>query len=144
MGTDQEAFAQKLAERHKGEISLDEERTRQAARQIREYLAAQRLSFSLPIDWSVLTPFQEQVLRATCSIPRGETRSYAEIAAQIGKPNAPRAVGRAEASNPIPLVIPCHRVIGSDGRLHGYGAPGGLETKAWLLELEAASPRTII
>ncbi len=88
------------------------------------------------IDWSVLTPFQQKVLQATLAIPYGQTRTYAEIAQQVGKPRAARAVGRAEATNPMPVVIPCHRVIGSDGKLHGYGAGEGLPTKAWLLELE--------
>jgi O-6-methylguanine DNA methyltransferase len=70
------------------------------------------------------------------AIPYGQTRTYREIAAQIGTPNAPRAVGRANATNPMPLVIPCHRVIGTDGKLHGYGGAGGLKTKRWLLTME--------
>jgi len=107
-----------------------------AARQIGEYLKGKRRSFDLVIDWSVLTPFQQQALRVVAAIPYGEVRTYAEIAALIGKPGACRAVGSANASNPMPLVIPCHRVIGSDGKLHGYGGRGGLRTKAWLLKLE--------
>jgi methylated-DNA-[protein]-cysteine S-methyltransferase len=108
----------------------------EAERQLRDYLAGELKSFDLPIDWSLMTPFQEQALRATYAIPYGETRSYGEIATIIGKPGAARAVGRAQATNPIPLVIPCHRVIGADGSLHGYG--GGLDRKAWLLTLERA------
>jgi O-6-methylguanine DNA methyltransferase len=104
--------------------------------QLKAYFAGEIKAFDLPIDWSVMTPFQKQVLRATYAIPYGETRSYGEIAATVGKPGAARAVGRAQATNPIPIIIPCHRVIGADGSLHGYG--GGLDRKAWLLSLERA------
>ena len=93
----------------------------------------------MSIDWSVLTPFQERALRATYDIPYGRVKTYGEIAQLLGNPRAARAVGRAEATNPMPLVIPCHRVIGSDGGLHGYGAGEGLATKAWLLELESSN-----
>ena len=114
-------------------------RVKKAARQIREYLDGKRRAFDLKIDWSVLTSdFQRAALRAVFSIPYGQTRTYAQIAAHIGYPDAPRAVGRANATNPMPLVIPCHRVIGTDGKLHGYGGAGGLKTKAWLLKLENA------
>jgi len=105
--------------------------------QISEYLGGKRMDFDLPIDWSMMTPFQEQVLRATASIPYGVISTYGEIAQKIGKPGAARAAGSAEAANPVPIVIPCHRVIGSDGKLHGYGGRGGIVTKAWLLKLES-------
>ena len=105
--------------------------------QISEYLEGKRRDFDLPIDWSMMTPFQEQVLRATDSIPFGGVSTYSEIAQKVGKPGAARAVGSAEAANPVPIVIPCHRVIGSDGKLHGYGGRGGITTKAWLLKLES-------
>ncbi len=105
--------------------------------QISEYLEGKRRDFALPIDWSMMTPFQEQVLRATDSIPYGGVSTYSEIAQKVGKPGAARAVGSAEAANPVPIVIPCHRVIGSDGKLHGYGGRGGITTKAWLLKLES-------
>ncbi len=111
----------------------------QVARQLKEYLRGQRRSFKLAIDWSFMSSdFQRATLQAVRAIPYGQTRTYAQIAAQIGHPNASRAVGRANARNPMPLVIPCHRVVGSDGKLHGYGGRGGLSTKAWLLKMEGA------
>ncbi len=106
--------------------------------EVAEYLEGQRRKFSIPIDWSILTSdFQRSALRAVMAIPYGETRTYGQIAAKIGYPGAPRAVGRANATNPMPLVIPCHRVVGSDGKLHGYGGYGGLGTKQWLLNMES-------
>ncbi len=111
-----------------------------AACQMEEYLMGKRRLFDVPIDWSVLSSdFQRLALRAVIAIPYGEIRTYGQIAAQIGYPGAPRAVGRANATNPMPLIIPCHRVIGSDGKLHGYGGYGGLKTKQWLLKLEGAA-----
>ncbi len=103
--------------------------------QLREYLAGVRRRFTIAIDWSKMRPFQREALLATYAIPYGQISTYGKIAAQIGRPKAARAVGRAEAKNPMPLVIPCHRVLGQDGKLHGYG--GGLEIKRWLL-LEGA------
>jgi O-6-methylguanine DNA methyltransferase len=120
------------------EIIRDQARTAGALAQIGEYLAGSRRVFDLPIDWSLLTSFQDRALRATFDIPYGEVRTYGEIAAGLGNPRAARAVGRAEATNPMPLVIPCHRAVGADGKLHGYGAGNGLETKAWLLRLEGS------
>jgi methylated-DNA-[protein]-cysteine S-methyltransferase len=108
------------------------------ARELREYAAGKRRAFTIPLDWSAMTPFQRAVLRATNAIPCGETRTYAWVAQRIGKPRAARAVGRALATNPLPIVLPCHRVLGSDGGLHGYG--GGLPLKRQLLELEGALP----
>lgn len=104
--------------------------------QLREYLDGQRLAFDLPIDWEILPDFQRRALQATYATPYGRTTTYAAIASQLGKPRAARAVGRAEATNPMPLVLPCHRVLGSDGKLHGYGGPGGIGMKEWLLEME--------
>ena len=107
---------------------------------LREYLLGERRFFPLPIAWDSLPPFQRAVLRATFAIPYGEVRTYGEIATLIGRPGAARAVGRALATNPMPIVIPCHRVVGHDGSLRGYGGPGGLMTKAWLLRLEGRDP----
>jgi methylated-DNA-[protein]-cysteine S-methyltransferase len=117
-------------------VVSDPGKTKQALKQIRAYLLGKRKNFDIDIDWSVLTPFQEQALRETYKIPYGRVSTYGEIAERLDRPKAARAVGRAEGANPMPLVIPCHRVLGADGGLHGYGAGKGVETKAWLLELE--------
>lgn len=121
------------------EIHMDPQLTASALGQISEYLEGKRQTFDIPIDWSVMTPFQGQALRATFAIPYGQVTTYGDLARQLGAPRAARAVGRAQATNPMPLVIPCHRVIGADGGLHGYGTGEGLKTKAWLLRLEGAS-----
>ncbi len=116
-----------------------EEMAAQWLAHLREYLEGRRRAFPLPIAWEALPPFQRAVLRATFAIPYGEVRTYGEVARRIGKPGAARAVGRALGANPMPIAIPCHRVVGRDGRLHGFSAPGGLATKAWLLRLEGIS-----
>jgi len=105
----------------------------EATRQLAAYFAGRLTVFDLPLRPEG-TPFQQQVWRALRDIPYGETRSYAQVAAALGRPAAVRAVGRANGSNPLPIVVPCHRVIGSDGTLTGYG--GGLAAKRWLLDLE--------
>ena len=107
-----------------------------AARQLDEYFQGRRHRFDLPLA-PRCTPFQREVLNALQAIPYGQTRSYKEVAAAIGRPKAVRAVGAANARNPIPIIIPCHRVIGSDGSLTGFG--GGLGAKRRLLRLEAGS-----
>ncbi len=130
------AFTAHLARRFKCRVEVNAARGVEAADQLRAYAGGQRRAFDLPIDWGVLTPFQRRALQATADIPYGETRTYKEIAALLGNPRAARAVGRAEATNPMPIVLPCHRVLGSDHKLHGYGAGEGLKTKDWLLRLE--------
>jgi methylated-DNA-[protein]-cysteine S-methyltransferase len=129
-------FSHLIEQRYNSRVIYDESRTLEVINQLADYLNGTRRQFSLAIDFSSLTPFQVEVLRITSQIPYGETRTYQEIAVQIGKQHAARAVGRVEATNPIPLIIPCHRVLGSDGTLHGYGGPGGIKLKAWLLDLE--------
>lgn len=104
-----------------------------AKQQLAEYFVGERHSFDLPLELSG-TPFQRDVLAALQRIPYGETRSYSDIATAIGRPKAVRAVGAANARNPLPIVLPCHRVIGKGGGLTGFG--GGLEVKAQLLDLE--------
>ncbi len=111
---------------------------RPALAQLAEYLLGERRVFELTIDDSVLTDFQRSALGLVRAIPYGEVRTYGDIAVQLGKPGASRAVGRANATNPIPLVIPCHRVIGSDGKMHGYGGGTGVATKVWLLQHEGS------
>lgn len=105
----------------------------QAEAELNEYFAGRRMRFSVPLFISG-TEFQKKVWQALTGIPYGETRSYGEIAAAIGKPKACRAVGMANHVNPLPIFVPCHRVIGAGGSLTGYG--GGLSTKVFLLELE--------
>ena len=102
-------------------------------RQLAEYFAGERRDFDLRLAPEG-TPFERSVWEELRRIPFGETRSYGEIAQAIGRPGAARAVGRANGANPIPIVVPCHRVIGSDGSLTGFG--GGLEAKSRLLEIE--------
>ncbi|MEJ8566123.1 methylated-DNA--[protein]-cysteine S-methyltransferase [Elongatibacter sediminis] len=102
-------------------------------KQLDEYFTGRRQQFELPLA-PIGTPFQREVLNALLDIPYGETRSYADVARAIGRPRAVRAVGAANGRNPLPLVIPCHRVIGADGSLTGFG--GGLEAKRFLLRLE--------
>jgi len=106
---------------------------KKAALQIEEYFSGKRKTFSLPLAMHG-TEFQMDVWRALQTIPYGETRSYKDIAIQIGRPKAVRAVGMANNRNPISIIVPCHRVIGHDGSLVGYG--GGLPLKKFLLELE--------
>ena len=105
----------------------------EAERQLGEYFAGSRKTFSIALDMRG-TPFQKNVWEALLAIPFGETRSYGQLAKQLGNPRATRAVGAANGRNPVSIIVPCHRVIGSSGKLTGFA--GGLETKAHLLSLE--------
>ncbi len=109
--------------------ALDEPR-----RQLDEYFAGRRREFELPLDWSLARGFGREVLDRTARIPYGEVATYGEVARDIGRPRASRATGNALGANPIPIVVPCHRVVRSGGVLGNYG--GGPERKAQLLELE--------
>ena len=118
---------------------IEEEKTaplQQAMCELRRFLVGEPVQFACPLDLYG-TPFQVEVWNALYRIPYGEVRTYTEIARTIGHPKAVRAVGAANGANPIAIIVPCHRVIGSDGTLTGYG--GGLQTKAWLLGLESAN-----
>ena len=106
----------------------------EAERQLNDYFAGKLKKFSLRFDFAG-TEFQKEVWRALAAIPFGETRSYGDIARQIGRPKAVRAVGAANGRNPISIIVPCHRVIGSNGKLTGFA--GGLESKAFLLKTES-------
>lgn len=121
-----------------GRLSLEGEEgltalLERASRQLEEYFAGKRKQFDLPLSLRG-TEFQRQVWAALRDIPYGETRSYGQIAQAVGRPKAVRAVGMANHRNPISIIVPCHRVVGADGSLTGYG--GGLENKKFLLALE--------
>lgn len=111
----------------------DDAALHQPRTQLQAYFAGELRDFDLPLA-AEGTPFQQRVWRALCDIAYGETISYGELARRIGQPTASRAVGLANGQNPIAIVVPCHRVIGADGSLTGYG--GGLERKRWLLAHE--------
>jgi O-6-methylguanine DNA methyltransferase len=124
-----------LPERETGGADARDRAVLAAARdQLEAYFAGDLTAFDLPLA-PVGTPFQQRVWSALVEIPFGETVSYGSLASRLGRPGAARAVGLANGSNPISIIIPCHRVIGSDGRLTGYG--GGIDRKAWLLDHEA-------
>lgn len=116
-----------LAEERSNSILIE------AERQLHEYFAGKRRSFTVPLDMQGTT-FQRNVWEALLRIPFGETRSYLQLAHELGVPKATRAVGAANGRNPLSIMVPCHRVIGSSGKLTGFA--GGLETKAYLLQLE--------
>jgi methylated-DNA-[protein]-cysteine S-methyltransferase len=103
-------------------------------RELEEYFAGERRSFDLPIDWALYSDFGRRVLEATARIPFGRTATYGAVAAEAGNAKASRAAGRALGANPIPIVVPCHRVVGTSGKLVGY--TGGLHRKEALLRLE--------
>ena len=115
----------------------DPERTARLAAQLAEYFRGERRVFDLELAPRG-TDFQQQVWRHLLAIPAGETRTYSQIARRLGRPGAARAVGRANATNPIPIVVPCHRVVGADGTLTGYA--GGLPIKQDLLAIEGGDP----
>jgi methylated-DNA-[protein]-cysteine S-methyltransferase len=109
-----------------------------ARRELDEYFEGRRRLFDLPLDLRVAAPFRRAVLAELAQVPYGEVTTYGALAARAGRPRAARAVGSVMNSNPVPIVLPCHRVVGADGRLVGYG--GGIERKETLLRLEGALP----
>jgi methylated-DNA-[protein]-cysteine S-methyltransferase len=113
-------------------------RTDPVRRELEGYFALRRRRFDLPIDWSLVRGFAGSVLRETARIPFGDVRSYGQVASQAGSPRAARAAGNALGSNPIPIVVPCHRVLHANGSLGGYS--GGLDRKRYLLALEGSLP----
>ena len=127
-----------VAERISPRIFAAPERTDEVRRQLDDYFAGRRPRFDVPIDWRLVQGFAASVLRATARIPFGSVSSYRSIATDAGSPNAYRAAGNALGSNPIPIVVPCHRVLHSGGGLGGY--TGGLERKRFLLQLEGVLP----
>ncbi|MGO4887608.1 methylated-DNA--[protein]-cysteine S-methyltransferase [Anaerobacillus sp. MEB173] len=119
----------------KFELILNQEKSQPVITQLQEYFSGERYQFDLSLDL-VGTPFQIRVWEALQKIDYGETRSYKQLAQDIGAPKAVRAIGGANNKNPIPIIIPCHRVIGSNGAMVGYG--GGLDKKEHLLEIEGS------
>lgn len=129
----EKAFLKRLKERFPGEIIRDDQKNRNILNQLKKYLKGDLKRFDCKTDFKG-TLFQKKVWSALAKIPYGQTRSYKEIARSIGYPKASRAVGNANGRNSIPLIIPCHRVIESNGGLGGFGH--GIGVKKWLLELE--------
>jgi methylated-DNA-[protein]-cysteine S-methyltransferase len=136
-------FSDKFKKKKKSEIAVCEKNEtlliKKARVQLDEYFAGKRKVFDLPLSFTG-TDFQKKVWDALLTIPYGETRSYGGIAARIGNPKASRAVGMANNRNPISIICPCHRVIGADASLVGYG--GGLDVKQFLLDLESSESKT--
>ena len=133
-----EAQLEELAERVSPRILEAPERTDAVRRQLDDYFSGRRTSFETPIDWRLVRGFAGNVLRATARIPFGEVSTYRDVAAKAGSPRAYRAAGNALGSNPVPIVVPCHRVLHAGGGLGGY--TGGLDRKRYLLQLEGVLP----
>ena len=123
-----------LARRLSPRVVKSPRKVAQAARELEQYFAGRRRVFDVPLDWSLVGPYARRVLRATARIPFGKVSTYREVAGKAGNPAASRAAGNALGSNPIPVVVPCHRVLRTGGGLGGYG--GGLDVKEHLLRLE--------
>lgn len=140
LGFDQseQEFIERMQKRHRSVLKRAPARVEQVVNQLQDYFAGQRERFDLPLDLRSLTPFQHRVLTTLQKTPPGETISYGGLARRMGKPGSARAVGRALGSNPIPIIIPCHRALAADGSLGGYSGRGGVRTKQALLELEGA------
>lgn len=119
------------------ELVRDDARVSGLTRQVRDYLEGRRKQFDVELELSHVTPFQREVLLACAEIPRGQVATYGDLARRVGRPTAFRAVGNTMRTNPIPIVIPCHRVVGSSGSLTGFG--GGLDMKRRLLALEGVA-----
>jgi len=134
-GVGQEEMLARMTELYPGAL-VENELTRRGALLLARYFAGQPAIFDLPLDLRGTTPFQQQVYSAVVKIPPAGVRSYAEIAGEIGRPLAARGVGQAMAANPLPIVIPCHRVLGKTGLMTGYSGPGGVVTKRRLLVME--------
>ena len=133
----QASFVAGLREQLKAEVIESEEKVADVAAQLKAYFAGERRAFDVPIDLSFASAFQRRVLMAARSVPAGQVVTYGELARRIGTPSASRAVGQALGRNPVPIVIPCHRIVRSDGGLGGY--IGGLQVKRKLLQIEGVT-----
>ncbi len=135
-GVAEDRFREDLPARARSQRNPDALQTERE--QLAAYFAGQLQTFTLPVDLADMTPFQQRVLGLTCAIPVGIIRSYGQLAREVGSPRASRAVGQVLGRNPVPIVVPCHRVVGSSGKLTGYSGGRGIESKRWLLRLEGA------
>jgi methylated-DNA-[protein]-cysteine S-methyltransferase len=133
---DADGVLERLAQRVSPRIVAADAQLDPVRRELDEYFDGRRRDFALPLDWTLVGPFGRRVLGVTAEIPYGGVLSYAEVAAEAGSPRGSRAAGNALGANPIPIVVPCHRVLRSGGALGGYG--GGVDRKRFLLELEGA------
>jgi methylated-DNA-[protein]-cysteine S-methyltransferase len=138
IGMSEEAFIDGLERSFSVPVLRSQGAAAAAIKQLQEYFERKRRVFDLPLSLSHLTQFQRSVLEATMDISSGTVTTYGELARRLGKSRAARAVGQALARNPIPILIPCHRVLGSDGALHGYSGGEGIKTKEYLLKFEGA------
>ena len=111
-------------------------------RQLADYFNGKAVRFRVRLDLSAMTPFQQEVLSACADVGYGETVTYGELARRVRRPKAARAIGGAMARNPVPVVVPCHRVVGGDGKLGGFSAEHGVAIKQWLLEMEQRGKRS--
>jgi methylated-DNA-[protein]-cysteine S-methyltransferase len=136
-GSDEEAVLEDLVDRISPRVLAAPRQLDQPRRELDEYFSGRRQGFDAPLDWRLIQGFARRVLGATARIPFGAFSSYKEVAAEAGSPRAFRAAGNALGSNPLPIVIPCHRVLHADGGLGGY--TGGLERKLVLLDVEGFS-----
>jgi methylated-DNA-[protein]-cysteine S-methyltransferase len=133
---DVDSVLERLARRLSPRIVESASAVEETRRELEEYFGGRRDRFDVPTDWSLISDFGTRVLHATCEIPFGGVSTYKEVATEAGSPRGSRAAGNALGSNPIPIVIPCHRVLHTSGGLGGYG--GGLDRKRFLLTLEGA------
>lgn len=137
LNEDEEPLVSRLAAQHGVPVQRGAtELTERARTALQDYFNGNSARIELPLKWDALTPFQADVLRKVAAIPYGQLRTYQDIARSLGKTGAAQAVGHANGANPFLIVVPCHRVVGNDGTLHGYRA--GVETKAWLLRHEGS------
>jgi methylated-DNA-[protein]-cysteine S-methyltransferase len=134
---DLEALLDRLADRISPRVVEAPARVDPVRRELDEYFAGARREFETPVDWRLTRGFTRRVLRATARIPYGDASTYREVAARAGSGRAVRAAGNALGANPVPIVVPCHRVLRTGGALGGYG--GGVERKRYLLELEGVA-----
>jgi methylated-DNA-[protein]-cysteine S-methyltransferase len=138
---DEAEFLERLLAEH-GDRPVLRAALDQARRELERYFTGKRLVFDLPVDLTALSAFDRRVLAATARIPVGKVATYTDVAARAGNPRASRAAGNALHKNPVAIVVPCHRVLRTDGSLGGYG--GGLPVKEWLLRHEGALPEAMV